>query len=218
MMADVHAGQTPSQEYGYLLYPPRRPSEPGHSGLEVYLRQQPSQHHFDPDQVHLLAATSEGGLETMKISHPWMGVNQWRACAGQVDLLDRKGKHVDLFTFGGELQVDKIDDHSTQVILKSEAPILLSQSHTSSINLFIQEVEILLAQSRAEWCRERESFDHCLACLEPFDLYRMCLAAISERFRQLPHRDEATAKLFHILQNEIAVVGFSPITLADLRA
>jgi hypothetical protein len=223
-MVELRSGKPPDHELGYILFPPRRPTEPGYARLEVTLREQPSQHHFDPNQVHLLAASENAGASpdvgvgTLKISHPWLGACQWRLCAGQVDLLDRKGKHVDLFTFGGDLIIEKVDEDSTHLSLSSEAPFLLAQSHTSSANLLIQEVEIQIAQLRADWCRAQENFDDCLACVAPFELYRMCLAAILERFEQLPYRDEAVSRLRHVLQDEMTVIGFPISTLTDLKA
>lgn len=208
---------TPATELGYQLYPPHHPGGPGYARVDVILRQQPSQHHFDPDCIHLLAISPDGNVETLKLTHPWLGVDDWQLCAGQVDLLDRKGKHVDLFTFGGDMHIEKVDETRTLITLSSEAPFLMAQSHTSAINLLIQEVEIQMAQLRAEYCHSDESFDNCLARLDPFDLYRMCLATILQRIEQLDY-DETVFKLRHLIHGELDIVGFPTLTLADLKA
>jgi hypothetical protein len=210
------ATHTPATEFGYQLYPPHHPGGPGYARIDVILRQQPSQHHFDPEQIHVLAASPDGIVEALKLSHPWLGVDDWQLCAGQVDLLDRKGKHVDFFTFGGDLHVEKVDETRTLIVLSSEAPFLMAQPHTSAINLLIQEVEIQMAQLRAEWCRSDGSFDECLACLNPFDLYRMCLVAILQRIGQWEY-DETVFKLRHLIQDELAIVGNPTMSLVDLK-
>ncbi len=206
-----------SHELGYVLYPPRRPSEPGYARLEVHLLDRPSQHHFDPDQVHVSVASADGGLELLKITHPWIGPSNWHLCVGQIDLLDRKGKHVDLFTFGGSLYIERVNEAGTHLAFSSDAPFLLAQAHLSVTNLLIQEVEIELAHLRAAWCRQQEDFANCLACVDPFDLYRMCLAAILERIEQLEY-EETVFRLRHVLLDELAAIGFPALSLHDLRA
>jgi hypothetical protein len=215
-MKEPHIENLLSKDYGYLLVPPRRPTEPGYAGIEIVLCEQPSLSHFDPDQVLLLVSTSDGSAETLKVTHPWIGSARWRLCVGQVDLLDRKGKHVDFFTFGGELTIEKAAHGCTHLTLSSEAPFLLTQSQTSPVNLLIQEVEIQMAQARAEWLGKNQNFDSCLASIEPFELYRMCLAAILQRIGQFSQRDEAVFRLCHVLKDELDVIGFPALSLTDL--
>lgn len=203
---------------GYVLHPPRRPSEPGYSRLDALLLPQPSGQHFDPYFLRLWVATGDGkqadrqGISHQTIEHPWNGEERLRVCAGQVDLVDRYGKQLDAFTFGGELRIDAADEH-TGVALLSPAPILLMHDLRADsgngpvATLLAQETEILLAQRRAFWEATPEEFEQRLARVEPLKLYLTCLQAIQQRFTRLPSASENMIQQFrHMLRLEIRAV------------
>jgi hypothetical protein len=199
MELDLHT----RADLGYRLYAPRRHNEPGYSQIDVNLASEPSEHHFDPERIEVVVESDYGGLDCMEVTHPWSGGRLYRVCAGQFDLIDRKGKHLEAFTFGGELVI-VADNLCTTLTLKSPAPILLMFSMHSAPTLLAQEVEILLAQRRAAWEHDPETFDRRLVAADPLALYLACLEAIRQRFAHFPNtEDDFMVKFKHTIKAEI---------------
>ncbi|MFZ6030695.1 MAG: hypothetical protein ACOYYS_23565 [Chloroflexota bacterium] len=215
-MEKSHFEKWHSQDYGYFLHPSRRPSEPGYARLEVMLRDEPTLHHFDPEYMNLNVTLADGGTELVKVSYPWSGALHWRVCAGPVMLADRKEKHIDLYTFGGELTIENKQTF-TRAVVNSEAPILLASAPGEPADLLVQEVEIQLAYLRAALCEEQDAFDRCLRCTQPLELYRIFLVAIRDRFRHMPMQDEVMFGLLHTIEDELQVVGLPVTDLVDRK-
>lgn len=190
-------------ELGYVLYPRRRPTEPGYPRLDVVLRAIPSEEHFDPIQVLLTALDPVRGVTQLTLEHPWPRAETYLVCAGPVDLIDRKGKHLDLFTFGGSLQIEPEEEH-TLLVFTSPAPILLT-TESPLDRLLVEEAEILLAERQAAREVTPGVYDQHLQDAPPLELYHAMLAAIQERYRHLPPSDnEVILKFKHILREERA--------------
>ena len=190
------------KDLGYVFSPGRRPSEPGFSCLDLVLRDTPTEEHFDPVYLRLLIAR-EGSANMEVIEHPWNGEKVLHVCAGPVDLVDRKNKRVELFTFGGELSIET-KDQLTAVVFSSPAPILLLRAHESAASLLAQEAEILLAERCA--CLESKpgEYDHRLALVVPLVLYHSILCAVQTRLERLPHTgNELWMHFRHILKEEV---------------
>ena len=186
--------------YGYILAPARRHSEPGAAGLEVFLEMTPSEKHFDPEAVLIPVCDEHGGVISLSIKHPWAGEKELQVCAGPIDLIDRKGKHLEGFTYGGTLHIE-VSEHGTKLALSSPAPVLVRPFHALA-NLLAEETEILLAQRRASMPDE-DTFERHLREAEPLTLYGACLEALQERLRRLPpDDDELMLKFKHMVKEE----------------
>ena len=123
-----------------------------------------------------------------------------RACAGPIDLIDRKGKHLECFSYGGELRIE-LKETSTRLILNSPAPILIRPAH-ALVNMLAEESEILLAERRAA-TPDPEIFEKHLASADPLALYRACLEALYEQLHHLPtEENELMFKYKHMLSSE----------------
>jgi hypothetical protein len=191
-----------NQDLGYILYPPRRESEPGYSRLDVILRDIPTEHHFDPLEVHLDVAALEEDVLSIMLEHPWPRREKYQACAGMVELIDRKGKHLEVFILGGSLQVEPEAEHTT-LILASPAPIFLP-AESPLDELLVEEAEILFAQRHATREITPGVYEKHLVEAPPLELYHAVLMAIRERYRLMPpSENELTLKLKHILREEI---------------
>jgi hypothetical protein len=190
-------------ELGYILYPRRRPTEPGYPRLDVVLRAIPSEEHFDPTQVLLTALDPVRGVTQLTLEHPWPCPETYPVCAGPVDLIDRKGKHLDLFNFGGSLQIEP-EEEQTTLVFTSPAPILLT-TESSHDRLLVEEAEILLAERQAAREVTPGVYDQHLQEAPPLELYHAMLVAIQERYRHLPlSENEVILKFKHILREERA--------------
>jgi hypothetical protein len=192
-----------SMELGYVLYPRRRPTEPGYPRLDVVLRAIPSEEHFDPTQVLLTVVDPIQGVISLTLEHPCPRADTYRICAGPVDLIDRKGKHLDLFSFGGALQIEPEAEH-TLLVFTSPAPILLT-TESPLDRLLVEESEILLAERQAAREVTPGLYDQHLQEAPPLELYHAMLAAIQERYRHLPpSENDLILKFKHILRMELA--------------
>jgi hypothetical protein len=204
-------------DLGYTLSPGRRPSEPGFSKLTAVLRDAPSGMHFDPEYACLSVAADGGSLASLAVQHPWNGELRYRACAGQINLIDRKGKQVDLFTFGSDVSLT-VKEEETRLVLVSLAPLLLSREYHSAPALLAQETEILLAQRRAHWQDAPEEFDHRLCQVEPLSLYFACLHTILQRFERMDQHALFSVQFKQMLKTEIeAVESQVPLSARHLQ-
>jgi hypothetical protein len=191
-----------TKNLGYILYPRRRPTEPGYPRLDVILRTTPSEHHFDPVQVLLTAVDRIQGVSFLTLQHPLPRRETYPVCAGPIDLIDRLGKHLDIFSFGGSLQIEPEEEHTT-LVFTSPAPILLT-AESPLDRLLVEEAEILLAQRQAAREVTPGLYDQHLQEAPPLELYHAMLAAIQERYQHLPpSENELTLKFRHILRVEL---------------
>ncbi|GAB4577908.1 MAG: hypothetical protein Fur0022_06400 [Anaerolineales bacterium] len=170
------------------------------------MQAQPSFVHFDPAHIELSAKIPSGtavpSLETLWLFHPWMGVEAFEYACGHIFLYDRKGKKVDAFTFGGKAHVQATREVTT-VVFESPAPIFEVTPVNPVVDLFIDEVEILLAMRRAEWLKasgHAHGYEERLALAAPVELYIACLQAVEIR---LAHGDTGEMEKEMRLQSAI---------------
>jgi hypothetical protein len=203
-----HNGLT-NNNLGYRFHRKRDPHDPGYPELDIFLHAKPTARHFDPERVDLTIAAmtpQSTGTEHLAIHHGWHGLGHYTVCTGRVILHDRTGKIVEAFTFGGDVHITPEPDLTT-VRLVSQAPILeLVHEYPPSVPLLLaSEMEVLLAQRRAEWARRDPAlFKLHLAEANPWTLYRSCLLALEERFAHFPHaRDETLGQFVHFLRGAV---------------
>jgi len=203
MMTNTHPNHL---ELGYTLYPPRRPHEPGYPRLDVILRLTPTGQHFDPLKVHLDVATANQDVTCLAVEHPWSDKDDYTVCAGIVDLIDHKGKHLYAFTFGGALHIQNEEEH-TLLVLTSPAPILLP-AESPLDQLLVDEVKIVLAERQAIRGVEPGLFEKLLIAASPLELYHAISVAVLERYHRLHSSDDdLVLKLEHTLRVEIEAVA-----------
>lgn len=159
----------------------------GHPRLEVHLNDQPSFEHFDPEHVEFTAkipsGTSVPYLDDMSLFHPWAGGSAFEVGCGHIFIYDRKGKKVDAFTFGGTVHL-QVGKGLTIAVFESPAPILEVTPVNPAVDLFVDEVEILLAMRRAAWLKKTSNihaYETRLALANPVDLYVACLLDVEKR-------------------------------------
>ncbi len=186
---------------GYQLTHHGHVGQPGSSRLTVCLPAVPTHAHFDPEEMHLTIATTDRGVEPWTVHH--RSVSQptdLRVCAGSVRLVDRFGKTVRFFTFGGELHVEA-GDVCTRCTLRSAVPIIPQQATDYAHRLLAAEAEALIAGRRAVWSRRHASMDSRLACAGAVELYAAALDVIRERIASYPPeaRDDSVLELLRLI-------------------
>ena len=177
--------------FGYWYsYPSER--APGASHLEVNITETPTEEHFDPQRLHFYAVTGDRFIEDLKVTHPWPYKDDYQICAGLIQIIDRKDKTEEAFCFGGRLKIES-QGSLTTCILESSAPILEISGANTIISKFIEEIEIILAERRAEWASKEEIFEQRLIQVDPFELYTAILNSLIIKYEHLSYRDH-----FHI--------------------
>ena len=179
---------------GYWFYPPDSHHAPGGNGLDIIIKEIPTDQHFDPLLVYL-PIKSRGGIETLKIQHPWLFGKTYQTCTGLVEMIDRKGRKEEAFTFGGDLTIHS-KDKFTLLILASPAPIIDISAADQTKMLFVEEVEILLAERRAALLANKNTYESHLADVNPLKLYVSCVHNLIEKFEQMDHKEDPEIMVF----------------------
>jgi hypothetical protein len=193
---------TTQPDLGYIFYPGQ--SYFGEERFDVVLRREPTNEHFDPEKVHL-KVKSHRNVQELDIQHPWRQQSEQPLCPGHIRIVDRFHKFIDLFSFGGSVQITAVS-HKTTCAFTSPAPFLdMTTGHVLCI-LFANEVDILLAQERARLnLRFPAEFDSKLANIDPFAFYVSCLQALRKKFADNTiYSDPAHQHFRHDLNLEIA--------------
>lgn len=195
---------------GYKYHDPSLDHPGDHFRLNIHIFLNPSEQHFDVKFAHFFAKTKASGIERLSISHPWNFEKTARVCAGLVEMEDRKGKKEEAFTFGGHLEVQTQEALTTCTLLSS-APILEISGATPMHALFIEEVEILLAERQADHAVVSD-FEKKLINADPQELYLACLHALIRKFESFPNKDQEYVDFVAYLHQQkyrLEVVGFS---------
>lgn len=173
---------------GYLFHHP----DIGHADdkfrLDIYLSSESTEEHFDVLRATFLVRSPRNTVTNLKVLHPWKFEENARVCPGPVIMEDRKGKKEEAFSFGGQLSIS-LKGATTTCSLVSTAPILHLTGETNIDELFVEEVEILLAQQRAKFADSKSEYD--MFCLiDPLELYIACLVGLKKKIHGFKHGDE----------------------------
>lgn len=172
------------EELGYYLHPSHHPDDPGHPELEINIVDAPEHQHYDTRQATFTIAYF-GGVSKLDVRHPWHSSN-YHVCAGLILLLDFVDKPVEMFSFGGEMDVSE-GPVSTHCRLRSSAPILWLTDEEMSPTLLSEEFLSLLARRHSAWAGQPLEYEARLAKADPLQLYIACLNEIRHMCEHMPH-------------------------------
>jgi hypothetical protein len=101
------------------------------------------------------------------------------------------------FSFGGWLVMTDRDAY-TACQLTSPAPVFeLAEELDTEVDFVVATLLALLARHRAGWLRDDVGYEHWLATVDPFQLFKACLASLRSHFSNLEkfgHEYRAGAK------------------------
>jgi hypothetical protein len=193
---------------------------PGALRLDIAISEVPTGMHFDPSVVHLAVKSNQDSIERLAIHHPWIFANTYQACAGLVEIVDRRGKKEEAYTFGGSLTI-KSRDTVTTCVLESPAPILEISSANPIMMMFIEEIEILFAKRKAVLLYESHNYEKLLVNADPLALYLACLKALVEKFDNFNHKEDPCILQFinflHAEKKRLKDEGYEPDLSSDLE-
>ena len=177
------------KDSGYVELSRPHENSPGYLELVVAIRQTPTELHFDPEAIHLRLVYRDDTVRetTIMLTNPPLDVRQ--VCPGPVTLVDRIGKRVDFFVFGGQL---KVFTRPCEAIcwLHSPAPILelAGQAQENFSDQLIYETEAALARLGARWEGRHSAFLSRLAKVDSLQLYAASISACIEQQDRLRRR------------------------------
>jgi len=187
---------------GYILFPHPFSNVPAYKRLDINIFEQPTERHFDPEQVCVEVVSQEGYVEQFNITHPWTLGNEFRAVAGRVILNDRINKQVATFTLGGRLRILS-ESGCTCCILESSAPIFMLRDFNDLSYRLVNEIEIFLAEQRADYALDVEAYDQFLAQKLPLPLYISILKSILRKLRFAEEEAGYFAELLRYVETEL---------------
>ena len=185
---------------GYLYHYPSLDHPSDKFRLDIYLSSLPTEKHFDVLHVITNVESQYGGIERLKVTHPWEFQNSYNVCAGKVILEDRKDKKDEAFCFGGQLTI-KSHQSLTECVLVSPAPIIEINETNPMQVLFIMEVEMLLAEYRTEYLDEND-FEMHLCAADPLDLYTACLTNLIDKYKSKANKDGTNLQFLSYLHKD----------------
>ena len=185
---------------GYLYHYPNLDHPTEKFRLDIFVSSTPTEQHFDVLRAHFFVKTSAEGVSRLTVTHPWSYEQSTQVCAGVIIMEDHKGKKEEAFSFGGQL---KIEGQKRQTVcnLVSPAPILEINRATPMHGLFIDELEIILAEQHARYS-ERQKYEKQLCEADPYRLYLACLNELIQKLEGLPHKDENYLQLLAFLYSQ----------------
>jgi len=185
---------------GYLYHYPKLDHPTDKFRLDIFISSEPTEKHFDVLRLSLPVSDQNGVIDNLKVVHPWSHKNTYHVCAGVVVMEDRKGKKEEAFSFGGELKILTEGDQ-TRCSLVSSAPILEITGAVPINELFIEELEIILAKQRAAHGPDN-NFESSLCAVPPQDLCLACVRELQLKLKQSADRTELEFQLLSFLQKE----------------
>jgi hypothetical protein len=210
-----------AEELGYFFHPVENDALHGNQQLDVNIYREPTEKHFDPEQLTIWAVDSKHQVNRQTISHPYQGHKQFKVSVGRISLRDRKDKVIEAFSFGSNLRLNVHNTH-TNGVFTSTAPIYrLRDSFQDPSSLVVSEIEALLARAEADWGQRREDLRGKLADIDPFSLFVAGLLAVRNRLGRLP-RGRERARTLRAINAVIRLLQLekkwpsSPATLSDL--
>lgn len=142
----------------YYPLPKTRPSSPGHDGLLVAIREEPSGGDFHAETMHVLLRDEDGIARWRTLRWGSLHEATEHVCPGRITLCDRSDRRVVFFSFGGTLESTLMPGEAVYE-LRSPAPILGITRYSDPVSAELAtEVEAFMAEIEVKWGQDEEGF------------------------------------------------------------
>ena len=192
------------QELGYGFFDRVRPTSPGYAKLNVSLLDESGPSYFSPEYLRVSIINEQDKLEHLTIYHPWEDTESYRLGVDRAVLRDYKGRTIEVFTFGGTLEIVDMGSH-TICSLSSPAPILELVEEFSITNLLALETESTIAEYQDR--QDAEIFERWMAQADPLKLYAASIKAIEQELLALAAPDVTQVQLLRLVSTEIKALS-----------
>ncbi len=192
--------------WGYDLLEPLHPGSPGGRLLLVAMRRKPTAAHYDPEGLTLLLADERGALGPVALHRDAQFARPSQVCPGRISIVDRVGKQLDFYSFGGLCTVVRVTEPEpfTLFIVESLAPILALNSlmgHRVEDQL-VNSTEALFARLRARYAALRLDMLPVLSKIPPLSLYGACIESMWRMYHQSPALSTIFDAFYRLLGSE----------------
>lgn len=204
---------------GYWFYPSEDGNAPGGNQLDIVISKTPTLEHFDPERVILNVIKMGKFMYRIKIIHPWNFEHSYKVITGILEIVDRKGKKEEAFTFGGTLKIES-EESITICRMTSTAPIMEMNRVDPLLMKFIEEIEILLAERSAALLEKHRVYEQHLAEVDPFKMYLACLQTLIMKYESSRHLEEIGVEVFsnflHQERRRLGEAGLLPSKIPSI--
>ena len=192
-----------AEGWGYRTFPRQDDGDLGYGKLLVAIRQEPTEHHYDPERLRFRLRDATGEVRWRTASWRTPVEESGRICPAPLTLYDRHDKEVEFFTFGGTVD-STLHPDGLFYMFSSPAPILeLVPPKETVPDQLAYEAEGILGELEEAWQEQYgEGFAGRLTEVEPLTLYCAILNAILLRYQAAPALQEAYHTLYAALQKE----------------
>ncbi|MFO8035518.1 MAG: hypothetical protein R6U57_02690 [Anaerolineales bacterium] len=208
--------ETTEQDIGFALKEERKGERPGFHRLDIILsdKTEGPLHKVEAVELRVLSpATKQNATEVSKmtVGSQWNQEKEYKVVPGRVNLVSEEGKKLEFFTFGGDLNI-RGGKKTTHCTLRSPAPIYSITEMESVTTVFIDEVEIMLAEEHAKWGDDDQNFWNHIAQIPPQTCYASCLVTLREKLEHNGYkRIQQAQELKRFLKQEIEYLGMEDV-------
>ena len=175
-----------TEELGYFLSHSEGTDPPSSYSLRIVIRDVPTEAHYDPEAILLSLLTPEQVVQRTKLTRHRHPAHERRIGPGPIHVIDRLGKQLVFYSYGGALHCEEEKDKSI-FVLTSSAPILeMGEDMNSFSTRLVAESEAHLAIIHADWKSNDAGFDQRLINTEPSALFQALLATIFHIWQESP--------------------------------
>lgn len=182
-----------------FLHVPGRPLASGSAYLFVALRPKPTLRHFDPERVdYWVTLETRGVRATLDRSTPLRDESDY--AWGVISVVDRKAVVNEYVSFGGTLNLRRIDDVIVAVF-RSVGPIVARGGHSQGWDLGAEEMAAFVGRLRAAAGASR-TLESRLTELSPLAIYAAFVADSVSRHRDLHGVMIGSERVLEMLHSE----------------
>ena len=203
-------------DLGFELVHGDRLGTPGGANLIVAFREQPSDHHFDPESATYWAAEHGRGVKrdldrSTALPDPGFA---W----GRIVLTDRLGVVNTVLTFGGVVRLADTDQSTRVAVFGSPAPIERWGGHSQEHGVRADEVGAFFGRLRASICAG-VALEALASSAAPLTLYAALICDVRARIEEHPTLGEARPGLVAWSREELATLeATAPASLPAAHA
>lgn len=189
-------------DWGFRLSGKMHPESPGGLTLQIVLRKEPTEEHYDPEEIQLHLRKDAGALVWHKYHFLERQIAREEIGYTHILLKDRMDKVISFFAFGGWL--DHLAGQSeNRYTIQSEAPIIdLNSGEGHWTHEFAEEIDILHARVHAHFHGDDEAYARHLMALDTISRYAGSIQSICQRIEREREPRPESLKLLHKLQPE----------------
>lgn len=194
---------------GYQFIPTKYSPGLGFAELKTVISGHPSQRYFDVKALHVPTFDGRFFHKTQITRHELELREVFQVCIGEFSLENRKGEHLQAFSFGGVLQTT-IQGDDLLCHLTSTAPIFRLKNDPGSVGggLLADEIIEMMAGIQAGLTGHEDEFYSRLAGVDPYQLFLSCLVSLQRRVDSVPQnlRTERYRKAASAIKKTIQIV------------